>query len=64
MNNKETDHIKKISKHVEVLNHELGNVQTDVSILKTDLRWVKRVIWYLAGIGSLAVGKSVFLGGV
>jgi len=50
MNNKENQQIEKIAKHVAVLNHELGKVQIDI-------RWIKRIIYYMAGIGSVAVGK-------
>ncbi len=55
MNSKENSELKNIAKHVEILNSEMGNVQTDV-------RWIKKIIFYMAGIISVAVGKSLFFG--
>ncbi|MFW9852870.1 MAG: hypothetical protein ACFFDS_08005 [Candidatus Thorarchaeota archaeon] len=38
------------------LNHRLSKIESDVT-------WMKRIMWYLAGIVSVAVGKIIFLGG-
>jgi len=56
VNQKENQDLKKIAKHVEVLNSEVG-------ILQMDVKWLKRISWYMAGILSLAVGKVVIFGG-
>jgi len=55
-NQKENQDLKRIAKHVEVLNSEVGTLQMDV-------KWLKRISWYMAGILSLAVGKVVIFGG-
>lgn len=56
VNQKENQDLKRIAKHVEVLNSEVG-------ILQMDVKWLKRISWYMAGILSLAVGKVVIFGG-
>ena len=53
MNHKEKDEIHDIAKHVAVLNSEVGKLQGDV-------KWIKRIIYYMAGITSAAVGKIIF----
>ncbi len=55
MNLNENNELKKISKHVQVLNEEMGNVQNDV-------KWIKKIIFYMAGIVSVGVGKVIFFG--
>jgi len=47
--------IENIARHVAVLNFELGKVQTD-------LRWIKKIMGYMAGVISIAAGKIIFLG--
>ena len=46
--------IDSIAKHVMILNEEIG-------VLKNDVKWIKRVVYYLAGIISIAIGKIIFL---
>lgn len=53
MNSKENSQLTEIAKHVGVLNSEVGK-------LKNDMKWVKRLMFYLAGIVSIAVGKILF----
>jgi len=55
-NNRENKSLKKIAKHVEVLNSEVGNLQGDV-------KWIKKIVYYMAGILSVAVGKIIIFGG-
>ncbi|GAF77852.1 unnamed protein product [marine sediment metagenome] len=55
MNSKENSELKKIAKSVMVINGEVG-------VLQNDMKWVKRVIFYIAGIVSVGVGKSLFFG--
>ncbi len=56
MNSKENNQLKGIADHVEILNKEVGNLQSDV-------RWIKRIVYYMAGITSAAVGKILFFAG-
>ena len=55
-NQKENQYLYKISEHVDILNNEVGKLQMDV-------KWLKRISWYMAGIVSIAVGKILFFGG-
>ncbi len=55
MNQKENSELKKIAKHVEILNSEMGNIQNDI-------RWLKKLVFYMAGIVSVGVGKVIFFG--
>jgi len=50
MNHEEKTQIDIIAEHVTVLNDEVGRLQSDV-------KWIKRIIYYMAGIISIAVGK-------
>ncbi len=53
MNCKEKSDISIIAEHVTVLNDEVGKLQGDVM-------WIKRIVYYMAGITSAAVGKIIF----
>ncbi|MHA1868752.1 MAG: hypothetical protein ACTSXD_11970 [Candidatus Heimdallarchaeaceae archaeon] len=55
MNTKENNYLQNISEHVAILNDEVGRLQADV-------KWVKRIIYYMAGILSVAVGKIIVIG--
>lgn len=48
--------LKNIAKHVEILNSEVGRLQGDV-------KWIKKIVYYMAGILSAAVAKIIFFGG-
>ena len=54
MNGEELSDIKSIAKHVKVLNSDMGYVQTDI-------KWIKKVIGYMAIVISAGVGKFLFL---
>jgi len=56
INQKENEDLKKIAKHVSVLNAEVGKLQNDV-------RWIKKIVYYMAGVLSVAVGKVIIFGG-
>ena len=56
MNQKENTELKKIAKHVSVLNDEVG-------LLKADVNWIKKIVWYMAGVLSVGLGKILFFGG-
>jgi len=55
MNQKENSELKTIAKHVCVLNAEVGKLHNDV-------KWLKKIVFYIAGIVSVAVGKVLFFG--
>jgi len=53
MNQKENGELKQIAKHVTILNEELGKVKNDIS-------WIKKLLFIIIGLISVAVGKSLF----
>ena len=55
MNQKENGELKQIAKHVTVLNEELG-------IVKNDIRWIKKLLFGIAGMIFIGVGKVIFFG--
>ena len=62
MNQKENGELKKIAKHVEVLNTELGVVKTDVSLMKKDISWIRKIGYFLSTIITVGVGRVIFFG--
>lgn len=54
-NQKENQDLKSIAKHVCVLNKEVGS-------LKTDVNKIKKIVYYMAGALSVAVGKIIIIG--
>jgi len=62
MSPQEIGFMKSIAKHVNVLNNETGELRNDIRKLKTDIGWIKRIVYYLAAIISIAVGKLIFFG--
>ncbi len=57
-----------IAEHVTTLNHELGGVKIDISEVKNDVVWIKKIIGYIAALGTAgfvavagAVIKYIFL---
>ncbi len=57
MNNKEKTDISEIAKHIHILNDEVGNLQSDV-------KWMKRLGYYMASVMT-AIGLKliIFTGG-
>ena len=51
----ENDSLRKIATHVTVLNEEVG-------LLKNDVKWIRKIMYYMAGIISVGVGKILFFG--
>ncbi len=62
MNQKENSELKSIAKHVCVLNKELGSVKVDVGKLKTDTKWIKKLLFAITGMIFVGVGKILFFG--
>jgi len=54
INQKENGKLDIIAEHVTILNDEVGRLQGDV-------KWIKRIVYYMAGITSAAVGKIMFI---
>lgn len=50
MSNK--DSLASIAKHVSILNEELGVVKIDITELKNDVKWAKKIIGYMAALMS------------
>ncbi len=59
-NQKENHHLECISKHVTVLNAEVGDLKDSMSVMKIDIRWLKRLSWYMAGAVSIGIGRIIF----
>lgn len=47
---------EQISGFLENLNHRMTKIESDVC-------WIKKIIWYIAGIISVGIGKLVIFGG-
>jgi len=62
MNQKENGELKNIAKHVKILNEELGFVKNDVGKLKVDIMWIKKILFAIAGMILVGVGKVLFFG--
>ena len=62
MNQKENGELKKIAQSVAVINGELGCVKINVEKLKTDMGWVKKILFAIAGMIFVGVGKILFFG--
>ncbi len=57
--NKDQDRrLDKVELHIETTNKELGQVQTDLAKVKTDVAWLKRTYWVVvsASLGAAVVG--------
>ena len=62
MNAKENGELKKIAKHVGVLNKEVGTLQTDISLIKKDVCWIKKIGWFLGTMIIVGVGRVIIFG--
>ena len=50
----QNEDLKTIARHVGILNEEVG-------LLKNEVKWIKRIVYYMAGILSVGVGKIMFM---
>ena len=57
-NNEQDRRIALIEEHIVIYNKEMGDVRTDLAIVKTDTAWLKRFFWIVAvsSISGLATG--------
>ena len=55
MNQKENGELKQIAQSVAVINGEIG-------ILNNDVKWIKKLLFVMIGLVSVAVGKVIFFG--
>lgn len=64
INDEVAEHIDRLYKHAEIANREMGTIKETLGILSTDMGWLKRFFWLVAGssIGSLlaAVFNLIF----
>ena len=60
MNQKENGELKSIAKHVCVLNKEVGLLQKDITKLKTNMKWIVRIIGYMAALLTVMASKVLF----
>ena len=76
MNQKKNSELTNISKHVAILNDELGRLdksytilqtdqkimKTDIGLMKKDISWIKRIGYFISTTILIAVGKIMFFG--
>ena len=62
MNQTENGQLVEIAKHVGILNEELGCVKNDVGKLKIDIVWIKKILFAIAGMIFVGIGKVLFFG--
>ncbi len=55
MNQKENGELKKIAQSIAVINGEVG-------VLQNDVKWIKKLLFVIVGIVSVAAGKVIFFG--
>ena len=55
MNQRENGALQQIAKHVIVLNEEVG-------VLQNDIKWIKKLLFVIVGVVSVAAGKVIFFG--
>ena len=57
--NKETEeHIDRLYEHAEIANKEMGLIKESLGVLSTDMNWLKKFFWIVAGssTGGLITG--------
>ena len=42
--------LNSIAKHVQILNEELGLVKIDVGKINNDVKWIKKIMSYMAAL--------------
>jgi len=57
------NNLDSIAKHVSILNQELGLVKIDIGKINNDVKWIKKIIGYMAtlmaGIFISVLGAAV-----
>ena len=58
INDNVKDDISQLYRHADIANKEMGKIKTDIGEIKTDLEWLKKFFWVIAGssIAGLATG--------
>ena len=46
-NNEQDRRITKLEGHIETINHELGAIKIDIEGIKTDIRYLKKMMWVI-----------------
>ena len=62
-NESQDKRLDNIEKSVKVINHELGEVKTELTGIKTDVAWLKKFFFIIAGasLGALITGILTLL---
>jgi len=47
--------------HVETTNRELGVVQTDIAVVRTDVSWLKKYFWTVITANVVGAGGILYL---
>ncbi len=55
MNQKENGALNQIAKSMAIINGEVG-------VLQNDVKWIKKLLFVVVGLVSVAVGKVIFFG--
>ena len=43
-----------------IRSNHLAHIQSDLDIMKTDMAWIKKFFWLIAGISVSSVGGAIF----
>ena len=64
------NNLDEIARHVAILNDEVGSIKSDMNALKIEIKWLKRILGYMAviitGVFVAVVGTAIkyaFMGG-
>ena len=58
MNSK--DYLSRIAKHVHILNEEVGKIKQDVTVLRNDVSWIKKLL--VPAIASSTAAAAALIG--
>lgn len=53
------DRIKRIQDHIETMNHEMGEVQKEIAVIRTNWNWMRLIISGNVGLWALVLGKLI-----
>ena len=45
-----TERLNKVEQHIETTNHEMGEMRDTMVEIKTDMKWFKKMIWWVIGV--------------
>jgi len=58
-NSDQNRRLEKLETHIEIINKELGNIRSDLAMVKSDVSWLKRFFWIIATSSIAGLVASV-----